>query len=83
MEAISPLAQFQGIAVPDALRAYLSYPCTHALCNAHLLRQLTALSEQGQAWATALRCVLLAMQQIVNNAQAQGLPALLESDRHS
>ena len=35
MDAISPLAQFQGIAVHDALRAYLSYSCTHAyvLCS--------------------------------------------------
>ena len=83
MEAVSPLAQFHGIAVHDALRAYLSYPCTHALCNAHLLRELTALSEQGQSWATDLRSVLVDSQQAVDNAKAQGWLVLSEPTRHT
>ena len=51
MDAVSPIAQSQGIVVHDALRAYLGYPGPHVLCNAHLLRELTALSEQGHGWA--------------------------------
>jgi transposase len=79
MEAISPLAQFSGVAVHDALPAYLSYPCAHALCNAHLLRELIALSEQGQGWATALRGLLLDIKQAVAQAKTQGLRALPDS----
>jgi transposase len=83
MEAISPLTQCSGIAVHDALAAYLSYPCTHALCNAHLLRELTALSEQGQGWATDLRGLLLDSKQAVTHAQTQGLRAVSEPERQA
>lgn len=82
MDAVSPLAQFTGVAVHDALHAYLSYPCTHALCNAHLLRELTALSEQGHIWATDLHVVLLDMKRAVDDAKAHGLTAVPESARH-
>ena len=82
MDAVSPLAQSTGIAVHDALHAYLSYPCTHALCNAHLLRELTALSEQGHHWATDLHGVLLDMKRAVDAATAHGLTAVPESALH-
>lgn len=46
------LQQFQGILVHDGWIAYKALACTHALCNAHHLRELTYLfEEQNQAWA--------------------------------
>lgn len=83
MDAISPLAQFHGIAVHDALRSYLGYPCAHALCNAHLLRELTALSEQGHGWAAQLQTLLLDIKQAVAQAKQQGQRALATAQRQA
>ena len=54
---------FSGIAVHDCWKPYFSYTaCLHALCNAHLLRELTAVYEQtGQSWATDMLQLLLDM----------------------
>ena len=35
-----PLPTYTGVAVHDRYIAYFSYTCGHALCNAHILRQL-------------------------------------------
>src|SRR4029079_5412321 len=45
MNAIGILPAFGGTALHDALHAYQGYACAHSLCNAHLLRDLTAVSE--------------------------------------
>src|SRR3954449_11371509 len=43
IDAAGVLPEFSGIAVHDAFTAYARYPAvTHALCNAHLLRELVA-----------------------------------------
>lgn len=83
MDAVSPIAQFTGIAVHDALRSYLGYPCAHALCNAHLLRELTALSEQGNDWARQLHRLLLDMKQAVEQAKQQARTALPDAQRQA
>ena len=46
-DAIGILPHFHGIAVHDAWAPYWQADCTHALCNAHHLRELTALVEPG------------------------------------
>lgn len=70
---IGILPAFAGTAVHDAWCAYGTYPCAHALCNAHLLRELTFIQEQtGQPWAGALKSLLCEMKQAVAQAQAQG-----------
>ena len=57
--AIGILPHLRGIAVQDAWAAYWSAQCEHALCNAHHLRELTALVEQGdQPWAQDLQDLL-------------------------
>jgi hypothetical protein len=65
MDAAGVLPSFTGIAVHDAWAPYDCYPAaTHALCNAHLLRELAAvieqigLDERGWCWAeqVAPRC---------------------------
>lgn len=75
--AIGILPAFAGRLVHDAWAPYWRYRCAHALCNAHHLRELTAVAEQtGQRWATALHTLLRAMQRAVARARAAGLTAL-------
>ncbi len=60
MRAIGLLPAFRGTAVHDALGAYFQYDCQHGLCNAHLLRDLTAVSETtSQRWPQCLAELLL------------------------
>lgn len=52
IDEIGILPQFEGTAVHDYWMPYLDYPCFHALCNGHLLRELTFVHEQhGEKWA--------------------------------
>lgn len=60
MNAINILPQYKGICVHDRWASYDAYSCTHALCNAHLLRELKfAEEESGRAWAGKMRLFLL------------------------
>ena len=73
MDAIGILPVFRGVAVHDALSGYFPYPCDHSLCNAHLLRDLTAASElTRQHWPTRLSALLLTIKTAVERAQAAG-----------
>lgn len=78
MDALGVLPAFQGRAVHDGLTSYGQYQdCTHALCNAHHLRELTFVEEQlKQAWAKDLKTLLLEIKQAVDEARAGGLVAV-------
>lgn len=79
MHAIGILPQFTGRACHDGLRAYLTYDCQHALCNAHHLRELTFLSEQQQKpWATQMKELLVEIKRDVDQAKRQGQTVLAE-----
>jgi transposase len=76
-DAIGVLPAFSGTAVHDAFATYFGYDCSHALCNAHLLRELIFLSEQTrqqprQAWIPKLIDLLLAIKQQVSQARSEG-----------
>ena len=59
-DAAGVLPKFTGIAVHDFWEAYLSYNCSHAFCNAHLLRELIFLWEElDQNWAQEMITLLL------------------------
>ena len=62
MEAINEmgvLPGFKGILCHDHWKPYYKLDCTHALCNAHHLRELTRAWEQdGQQWAQKLKNLL-------------------------
>lgn len=52
MDKIGILSEYEGISVHDRYPSYDKYKCKHALCNAHLLRDLKYLSEEmNRAWA--------------------------------
>jgi transposase len=60
--AESLLPAYQGWAVHDCWASYFrNASCRHALCGAHLLRELTAIAEQGRQWANQMHTLLLTM----------------------
>ena len=59
LEAIGVLNTFKGVVMHDCWTSYFKLDATHALCNAHLLRELRGLAEHhGQLWAGELRLAL-------------------------
>lgn len=61
MNDMNILPRYQGVAVHDGLPSYRQYPCTHALCNAHHLRELLFVFETtGQKWAQDMMHLLCA-----------------------
>jgi transposase len=81
MDAAGILSGYRGRAVHDFWKSYFDYGCDHALCNAHLLRELTFLwEEQDQPWAKEMMDHLLAIKEAVATASAGGLSALPPAD---
>lgn len=78
MDAIGILPNFQGTTVHDGLNAYPQYAqCQHALCNAHLLRELTCVAEhEQQTWAQDLIDHLRQCHAQVEAARANGAQQL-------
>jgi len=77
MDKAGILPDFSGIAVHDGWDSYRHYACSHALCNAHHLRELTALYEQGgQEWAKSLRSLLVEIKKAVEKAKEQNRACL-------
>ena len=62
----------------DALSVYDSYPARHALCGAHLVRELTAAAEAhpDQDWPAQARTALAELARLAATARADGLPTL-------
>jgi transposase-like protein len=72
------LQSFTGVAVHDCWKPYFSYRhCTHALCNAHLLRELQGVIDNtSQVWAGQMQDLLRAMKRVVDRYKAHGKEAL-------
>jgi transposase len=77
MDDIGILPDFKGRAIHDFWQSYLSYDCSHGLCNAHLLRELIFLyEEQDQCWAEKMIDCLLDIKEAVDKAKKRGSSAL-------
>jgi transposase len=75
--AAGVLPHFAGVAVHDCYASYWEYGCGHALCNAHLLRELLFVVERyGQSWAQDLADLLRAMLEATRAAREAGAPSL-------
>jgi transposase len=76
MDEIDILPRFRGTCVHDGWLSYTYYrKCQHALCGAHLLRELTyfaELDEQRKVWAEPLRQLLLEIKREVDGAREGG-----------
>ena len=74
------MSAFRGVAVHDGWPQYRTYEnATHALCNAHHLRELLAIIEQnpdGQSWALRADRFLRNLNNKVNAAKQAGLECL-------
>jgi transposase len=75
MDAAGVLPGFTGVAVHDGWAPYWRYQhATHALCGAHLLRELEAISEEpGQGWAAGMAELLVDAKLVADRARAAGL----------
>jgi hypothetical protein len=79
MDAAGVLPAFSGIACHDAWAPYDCYGgvAGHALCCAHVLRELTAVTESGTdsdvIWARQAIDSLLALKKAADAARADGL----------
>lgn len=76
----SILLRFQGWVVHDCWASYFNLEQgQHALCNAHLLRELNALKERKRKWAADFHAFLLDLYEKTD----QGRGRLPESQQHS
>ena len=79
LEAFGLLARFAGVLVHDHWAAYVRFGCRHAFCNAHHLRELTAIAEtipNQQEWAEAMMALLGEANALAREARAAGFAAL-------
>ena len=64
LDSFAILPEFLGRLVHDCWQTYLELPCLHALCLAHILRELIFIHEEcDQVWAKSLVNLLLDMNQ--------------------
>jgi transposase len=75
MNDIGILPEYHGVAVHDFWKPYLTYDCKHALCNAHLIRELDFIAETTQfLWASQIKNLLLHIHETVQKANLSGTP---------
>jgi transposase len=81
MNDMGVLPRFDGILCHDHWKPYYRIDCTHALCNAHHVRELTRAWEQdGQQWAQKLKNLLETINRKV--ADAGGALYAKESEKY-
>lgn len=85
MEQCGVLPDFRGIAVHDCWASYWKYPdMGHAVCCAHLLRELTGICENypNQTWGSLFIDLLLDMKKVKEEAVTAGKESLSDEQYH-
>jgi len=69
-QAIGILPGFTGTAVHDFWKPYYNYSdCKHAICNAHILRELNGIAENyPQTWPGQMKALLLEIKQCIEDS---------------
>lgn len=79
-DAASILPGFKNWAIHDCWGSYFKFQeCLHAICGAHLIRELVALEEKGTLWATWFRRYLLVLYRL--SKQGTGKLNLVEQQK--
>jgi transposase len=82
-DQIGILPRLKGNAVHDNWQPYMKYDCSHSLCNAHHIRELTSVYEQGgQPWAQWMIGFLIESKEVVQQAKKAGKKRLDPCDIH-
>ena len=67
---IGILTDFKGVSVHDFWKPYEKYGCSHAYCNAHLIRELTFIHENlEQKWAGRMIRLILDIKDEVDKSE--------------
>lgn len=83
MKEFGVLPRFKGIAVHDHWKTYFKFEsCLHALCNAHIVRELLFLHEEfKERWAGKMKKLILRMHRLVDQAKERGQEQLARATR--
>jgi transposase len=82
MDEMGILPFFKGVLCHDHWKPYYRYGCTHALCNAHHLRELERAWEQDhQQWAKEMQGLLIDTAKAVEQAGGRLAPEEADSWR--
>jgi len=75
------IPNYKGILIHDHWAPYNKYTnCTHSYCNAHILRELTGVSEkEGAIWSKDMYNLLTNMNKVVHKAKNRNKCALSQS----
>ena len=75
MDALGFLPKYKGVVVHDGYASYNKYGCEHALCNAHLKRDLTGIEENfEQQWAKKINELLSEMKKYTDEIREMKIP---------
>jgi transposase len=70
MRSYGIMPRFTGIMVHDFWKPYFSFRSDHALCNAHLVRELQGITEAfGQEWSSLLKQLVHKAKKAVDDAR--------------
>jgi transposase len=73
MDQAGVLPALRGVAVHDGWSPYWRYDVVHALCGAHLLRELEAITDEPrQGWAAGMAELLCDAKLVASRARAAG-----------
>jgi len=70
MDAMAILPGFTGVAVHDFWSSYFKYECNHSLCNTHITRELTGISENyPQMWSVEMKALIFQIKDCVDETR--------------